>query len=824
MPMMKTVSVGRASVSEIKEYLMGGKRQEQASLAEEMALFESGAVQLSERHAETLRSYLTGGSRALAVDVSDDLSVRGWAEQMNITHALFDRGIRLADGKKTRAYYHYILSPDPNDACTLSTLRAYAREWAEENFRRNGECHEYAIVYHDDNVKGVLHAHIVVNATDRKTGKKLQVSNDRVVGLQISAQEIGKRYGLTPIREKMQRTIGARTRVPVYLDRKEREILNKGGYSWKWELRKAISDIAPLSNDFEDFRSKLNRAGYDVTSSDKTGYLTYTHRNGIRVKDSKLGAKFYLDSLERVFSREYVLNDKTYASWELMKISKGEIPWKEDIRRAIDAVAPTVLSIPELERELRERYSIRLIVNRRGITYQHSAGFKARDVSIGFRYTFEGLRQNAVVGMALPYPGYQAVVRESSFLVKHYMPRSFQGIGQAATEQAATHFIYRDMTDLMMRYGLTRIDDIATAIEGRYRELREEKAEITSLRSEVMRWNHFSTLLTRFEKDGRFLCEEGQEADPSLYNDALIRYERIGLYLKQQVGGQDIRGVHKRLSEAYEQRLGSYQERLGELNRDMTVYQNYLMGHDVRSGLGIGEEGSVDVQGLFAAGRTLARYHVRDFFHLEQTISMQENRLDLVQFKLNRAQRNRRELDGIQEDIRTYIEAKAYLPSGGPLAEHPDALGLSVQKLRFDEAERRLSSLGISEADFGAQHEAYQKAVRECSELEKELSQLKNVVSELTSARDVCLAVAKQAKTPIERERAQAGKPSSAAGSDVMAGIVERADAKDEAELLNEAKEASMKDLPIEEARKRRRERMREAPERSRRQRDELVR
>lgn len=178
-----------------------------------------------------------------------------------------------------------------------------------------------------------------------------------------SAQDIGKKFGLTPIHEDGEyQHIGVRTTQPVYLSRSERELLNQGKYSWKWELRKVVCDLAPLANGFDDFRLKLNRAGYDVTRSPKTGYLTYTHRNGLKAKDSSLGARFYLDSLEKQFNHESVLSNKTHSSWELIKISKGDVPWKEDIRRAIDAVAPSVMSLAELQEGLEDAYGIRLTV------------------------------------------------------------------------------------------------------------------------------------------------------------------------------------------------------------------------------------------------------------------------------------------------------------------------------------------------------------------------------------------------------------------------------------------------------------------------------
>lgn len=817
MPMLKTAPSGTTNVTNVRTYLLKGQRQERQSHEDEWNSYKRGEIQLSEQQAGYLQNYLGEHSRGLAVDVSDDLSVRNWARQMDLTRAQYghDRDVR---GKRGRSYYHFILSPDPGDACSLSTMRDYAKAWAEANFRSGGKQHEYAIVYHDDNAKGVLHAHIVVNVTDKFLGRKLHLDNNEVAALAISAQEIGKRYGLTPIRDVMQSTVGARTMQPIYLDRAEREILNKGGYSWKWELRKVISDLAPISRDLEDFRFKLNHAGYDVSQSKKTGYLTYTHKNGLKVKDSRLGARFYLESLERIFNHEQLLDDRTYASWELIQISKGKMPWKEDIRQAIDSIAPTVMSIPELQRELSGRYGIRLIINRRGITYQHPCGFKVRDESIGFRYTFEGLRENAVVGMVVPYPGYESILRESSSMVKHYLPRSAQGMGGRVPEQIASLFVFRDMANLMVRSGLSRMEDVAKSLEDRHDSLMDEKGDLMELRNELMRWNHLVSLQTRFEKDRAFLRgPEGEAADPSLFNDTLIRYERIGGYLKEQAGGKDIRASQASLSATYERRLSDYLERLGELERDTRVYQNYLMGHNVQSIHVDGEDSSVDAQALFAASRTLASHHIRDYFHLDQSISSFETRLGLVSFKLKNAESRKRELDGIQADILAYSEMKAYQPTSKALAERPFALGIQAQEMRFSEASRRLESLGISEADFSAQHEELEKVKEECAQLRERYEHLQQTLGELKGAREVCLTVAETVKgSPLARVASDSGKGSSSDGEDLAVGAARPLDSELDASKSEPDKPTPVADIPFEEARRRHKERLLRAPERSR--------
>lgn len=826
MPMMKTASVGTTNITNIQTYLLKTQRQEFSRHQLEWESYALGQIQLSSRQVGHLKDYLGQASRGLAVDVSEDLSARNWARQMDLTRMLYQHDKPTKQGR-SRSYYHFILSPNPDDDCSLDTLRAYAKAWCEENFRMDERLHEYAVVYHDDNAKGVLHAHVVVNVTNKKTGKKLHLDNDQTVALQISAQEIGKRFGLTPIREEMQTTIGARTTQPIYLDRREREILNKGGYSWKWELRKFISDIAPLCNDYDDFKWKLNRAGYDVVRSEKTGYLTYTHRNGAKVKDSRLGARFYMEALERVFNHEQVLADQTYSSWELIKISKGEIPWKEDIRRAIDAVAPTVMSIPELQRELDVRYGIRLTVNRRGITYSHASGFKTRDIGIGFRYTLEGLRQNAVLDMTLPRLRLQELEQGARSITRHYMPRCSFGVSKDASAATAAWAVFHDVSNLMIRNGLNRLDDIPTALNARYEALRDVKNELVDIRSQVMRWNHLAVLQSRSEKDAAFLKDANSASDPSLFNETLLRYMRITVYLNEQANGVDPRAMQKALSSSYEEKLKTYQDQVSQLDQDNNTYRNYLVGQSL--GFIAPESGSVSAvsaRDLVTASQVLSKHRIRDFFHLRQVLSDYETRIDLTKFRLSKAEEEKRQLDFLRSDIRDFEELKLLVPNSDTLQRHSASLGLEAQMIRFQEVSRRLTKAGVLEGDHRDVLTAHREAALAYASVSKEYERLSSEYMELRQALNVCQEVSESIRGLNSVELDLSQKPSSEGGEGASASMGRYLESSLSSKVPSGKvhSDEPAQALPIEEARKRLQERLQGSPERSKRIRSDWIR
>ena len=824
MPMMKTASVGTTTITNIQKYLMNAQQQAQSARLQEREDFLVGGGELSVKQVGGLRAYLGQESRGLAVDTSDDLTVRNWANQMDLTRFLYQHDKPTKQGR-SRSYYHFVLSPDPEDGCTVETMRSYAKAWCEENFRSGNRLHEYAVVYHDDNENGFLHAHVVVNVSNKKTGKKLHLDNEETVALELSAQEIGRRFGLTPIRGEMQKAIGARTTQPIFLDRKEREILNKGGYSWKWELRKFVLDIAPLCNDFDDFKWKLNRAGYDVRRSGKQNYLTYTHKNGLQVKDSRLGSRFYMESLESVFNHEYVLADQAYSSWELIKISKGQVPWKEEIRRAIDSVAPTVLTIPELQRELNAMYGIRLTVNRRGITYHHASGFKTRDVGLGLRYTIEGLRRNAVVETLLPYPAYGEIELNAGSLARHYMPRSMRGLDRSASELVAARAVYRDVCGLMVKYGLSRIEDIPDALKGRYEALRDEKKDLMGIRSQVIKWNRLVVLQSRSEKDAAFLVDPNNGSDPALHNETLLRFERVSLYLKEQTGGVDPRSMQKEISALYQERLESYQSQLSALDQDSVAYQNYLVGQSFSFVDEFEPDASFGASSLVSASQTLSKHRIRDFFHLEQTLSEYETRLDLAKYKLSKEEEKRRSLESIRNDMRTFEELKPILPTSDALQKSPIHLGIEVQMLRYQEASRRLSNAGIEEDRFTDFKREYCQVMQACGKMRKECDRLSIEYAELKQAQKVCQEVAESIKNVHGFNHVSERKPSSGGGEEVVVS-------KDWNAMAASASNGEMKeqavepvsDLPIGEARKRNQDRLRNAPERSKRHREDWTR
>lgn len=218
-----------------------------------------------------IRRYLEKGGRALARDLFNlsyderDAGALGeaakeacaWDAEMDATRAAFGTDASWR-GKPARTFKHFVLSPDPGDDIDLAALRELACSWALKHF---GD-HEIAIVYHDDNARGIPHAHIVVNNANLRTGYRMQTQHPE--DLNRDLQDMARARGLSglsndrsPVSPSRARgragAGGPRSRRNVYLGRAEKEIMRSGGYSWVGDIRARVALAKTTARDEAEF-------------------------------------------------------------------------------------------------------------------------------------------------------------------------------------------------------------------------------------------------------------------------------------------------------------------------------------------------------------------------------------------------------------------------------------------------------------------------------------------------------------------------------------------------------------------------------------------
>lgn len=132
-----------------------------------------------------IKDYLARNGRAVTFRSSSiDLDSAGWDGQMDATRQVF--------GKDTgRKYYHFVISPDPEDGLDAKAVDTLACDWVRERYSG----YQWVIETHIDN--GIPHAHIVVNSVNPVDGRKIHLDDDDVQADAMELQRICRDYGYT---------------------------------------------------------------------------------------------------------------------------------------------------------------------------------------------------------------------------------------------------------------------------------------------------------------------------------------------------------------------------------------------------------------------------------------------------------------------------------------------------------------------------------------------------------------------------------------------------------------------------------------------------
>ncbi len=216
-------------------------------------------------------------------------------------------------GKPTRTFKHFVLSPDPGDDIDLAALRELACSWALKHF---GD-HEIAIVYHDDNARGIPHAHIVVNNANLRTGYRMQTQHPRgpqprpsghgararaVGALQRPGSRIaveGARAGRCGRAQKPQERLPGPGREGDHA---------LGGYSWVGDIRARVALAKTTARDEAEFLGILDALGVHVADNSAKArrdnwVFSLAEEPSKKVSGERLGFVYGKEMLRRRFER-----------------------------------------------------------------------------------------------------------------------------------------------------------------------------------------------------------------------------------------------------------------------------------------------------------------------------------------------------------------------------------------------------------------------------------------------------------------------------------------------------------------------------------------
>ena len=219
-------------------------------------------------------AYVTDEKKAKIVTVRNLFEDEDYAKQFEETASRFGKGDKFDE----RKYYHCKLSCARQDNVSPEKAHAYAEELVAKLFQ-NYEC---VISTHTDTQ--TVHSHIIVNAVDPITGKKLQFNKQDYVKMKDEANRLGKKYGFT---ETDFRKRGKNSRTAA-----EKKIILKGGTSWKEELREVIAEAVKKTKSPEAFKDYLNKC-YSVKITRDGKDYSYLHPNKQKpIRGERLGTNY----------------------------------------------------------------------------------------------------------------------------------------------------------------------------------------------------------------------------------------------------------------------------------------------------------------------------------------------------------------------------------------------------------------------------------------------------------------------------------------------------------------------------------------------------
>lgn len=233
-------------------------------------------------------SYITDPNKAEFVSVRNLFEDEDYASQFNETAKRFGK----CKGYDERKYYHIKLSCARKDNVSPQAAQKYAEEMAALLFYN----HECVIATHTDTK--TVHSHIIVNAVDSITGKKLHINSDEYGRMKDEANRIGKKYGFSELNWRK----GAKHRRTS----EEKHIILKGGTSWKEELREVIQEGITVSRSEKEFITYLQtNYGVEITRNGKDfSYLHPQKKKAIR--GGRLGTNYTKSEvLKRIGEQNY---------------------------------------------------------------------------------------------------------------------------------------------------------------------------------------------------------------------------------------------------------------------------------------------------------------------------------------------------------------------------------------------------------------------------------------------------------------------------------------------------------------------------------------
>lgn len=180
-----------------------------------------------------------------------------------------------------REYYHFVQSFKPEEKITPEEAHTIAKELAEQRFKG----HEVVIATHKD--RDHIHTHFVVNSVNHEDGYKLHWSKHELQKMKDMSDNICREHGKS-ICVKQQDI--ATYKIGKY---KALEHSIEGNYKgYLLNCYKAVKKAKKKATSREDFTAEMRGQGYQTKWTDSRKYITFTDKDGNKVRNSNLEKTF----------------------------------------------------------------------------------------------------------------------------------------------------------------------------------------------------------------------------------------------------------------------------------------------------------------------------------------------------------------------------------------------------------------------------------------------------------------------------------------------------------------------------------------------------
>ena len=205
-----------------------------------------------------------------------------YVQQFEDTKKIWDKG--LSD--RSRKYYHFIHSFSAYDHITAEQ----AHQITEELCRRSFPDNEFVIATHTDTEH--IHSHVVINSVSCITGKMLRISPDAYTKIKDLSNELAEEQGLTTVDFRKP------SAEPVRQSQAERQIIMRGGTSWKQELCEVIDLAIDSTCNMKDFEEYIGKYGVEI-SRNTAKSISFRHPEKKKpIRGEKLGADYTKSAIE----------------------------------------------------------------------------------------------------------------------------------------------------------------------------------------------------------------------------------------------------------------------------------------------------------------------------------------------------------------------------------------------------------------------------------------------------------------------------------------------------------------------------------------------